>query len=616
MHLGVHKQMIYLLRLLALFSLLFFTSFSVFSLDIERMVMPGQLSNSHSKYEKNCETCHQRFDKAGQDKLCLDCHKEIAADVKSHQHIHGTPDRGTCNTCHKEHKGRNAKLSSLDPKTFDHSKTEFKLSGGHVKPKCESCHKPSVKHRDTPHQCVECHKKDDDAKGHKGALGDKCDTCHSDKNWTDTVKFDHDKTDFKLHGKHIGPKCSACHADNTFKHTETTCVGCHKKDDNEKGHKGKLGPKCESCHTDSGWKDTPKFDHNRTKLPLTGKHLKVECKSCHLTKAFSNTPADCFSCHKKNDKTDGHRGELGEKCESCHTDRGWKGPNTSRFDHDKSTKYKLTGGHRDAKCEACHVGGVAGKTMTVTSLRPSSDCVACHKKLDDAKGHKGRYGDKCDVCHTTKAWKPAIFNHTQDTKYPLLGRHADAKCDSCHLPSLGNIHTKLSTACFSCHEKDDNTKGHKGTLGKKCETCHDEKKWKIIFDHNKSRFPLTGGHIQLECVKCHKTSAYREAPKTCNGCHLKDDKHKGGYGVKCEACHNTRAWESWDFDHSFTKFKLRNKHAKATCQDCHRVGYTGKTPSACVSCHARDDIHDGGFGNQCEHCHNDQSWKNVPSNLR
>lgn len=55
-------------------------------------------------------------------------------------------------------------------------------------------------------------------------------------------------------------------------------------------------------------------------------------------------------------------------------------------------------------------------------------------KKDDE--HKGRYGTKCESCHSDHDWKTDIFNHNRDTKYPLRGKHAEAKCESCHIGSL------------------------------------------------------------------------------------------------------------------------------------------------------------------------------------
>ena len=61
-----------------------------------------------------------------------------------------------------------------------------------------------------------------------------------------------------------------------------------------------------------------RFDHNKTKFPLTGKHTKVACEDCHK-KSLENTPKDCIACHKKDDV---HRGRRPD-CARCHTTNNW-----------------------------------------------------------------------------------------------------------------------------------------------------------------------------------------------------------------------------------------------------------------------------------------------------
>ncbi|MBS1159246.1 MAG: cytochrome [Proteobacteria bacterium] len=579
---------------------------------IEKVLAPGEVIEGHAKYEHECKQCHQNFNKAGQSKLCLDCHKDVAKDVAAKKRLHGKLEDTTCKTCHTDHKGRKAKIAVVDKNKFDHGRTEFRLNGAHaeIRNKCESCHKPKAKFREAPKLCNDCHAKVDQEKGHKGKLGSKCETCHNEKKWTETT-FDHEKTKFPLvGGKHFEVKCKECHADKTYQNTPLTCNGCHKKIDQEKGHKGRYGSKCETCHNDKGWKEID-FDHDKdTKYALKGKHRQAKCDTCHLPEKgllyqAQKLPTRCVACHKKDDQEKGHKGGLGEKCETCHNERNWK---NSTFDHD-DTKFPLRDKHKDAKCDTCHTGGVSGPKA---KLKLEMTCIACHKKNDDEKGHKGRYGNKCETCHTAKEWKKSTFNHDKDTKYPLLGKHQETKCDACHLPALGPIYgSKIEKTCIACHKKDDK---HKGQLGTDCASCHNEKRWQDSpYDHNKARFPLTGSHAKVECKKCHLTPAFRDAPLTCNGCHEKDDKHKGRFTKKCESCHYTGTWKSWDFDHAKTRYPLDGAHLKVECYDCHKEPKPGtpKLSKTCVSCHLKDDVHNGEFSAQCERCHVSANWKKV-----
>ncbi|GAB5606009.1 cytochrome C [Sideroxyarcus sp. TK5] len=571
-----------------------------------KLLMPGDVIKGHAKEEEKCELCHKKFDKKAQNRLCMDCHKDVGKDVAEKKGYHGRIDlEKDCKECHAEHKGRDFKAAEFDHDKFDHKLTDFELKGGHLvnqkqeKVKCESCHKPGTKFREAPQLCYTCHKKDDK---HKGGLGQDCAKCHVDKDWK-TTNFDHGKTKFKLEGKHVDVKCLKCHVDHKYKDTPMACVACHKKDD-DKAHKGKLGKKCESCHTAKDWKDT-KFDHDKTEFKLLGKHQEVKCDKCHIDKKYKGTPKKCNECHKKDDDK-AHKGKFGPKCETCHTEKEWK---DIKFDHDKETKFDLLGKHKKTKCTDCHKGDLYKDKLKMT-------CVSCHKK-DDDKAHKGNFGVKCETCHTANEWKDIKFDHDKETKYPLLGKHKKTKCTDCHKGDL--YKDKLQKDCISCHQKDDD-KSHKGQEGKKCETCHVEDDWKKTdkFNHNRmSTFPLLGRHALVACKKCHEKPTFKDAKSDCWSCHEKDDDkvHRRRLGTECQLCHSTRSWEAWDFDHNKTNFKLDGPHKKTAnkCYACHSkpMGKKVVTSTACGSCHERDDVHNGNFGDRCERCHEGNDWKTV-----
>ncbi len=567
----------------------------VWSQGIESVVAPGKLIQGHAKWEDDCKQCHVKFDRKAQDGLCMDCHKPVGADVRAKTGFHGKSKPQSCRTCHTEHKGREGRIISFDQKQFDHTLTKFELRAKHQKVECAKCHVAGKKFREAAQDCNSCHKKDD---VHKGALGVKCASCHSENSWKE-AKFDHDTARFALTGKHVDVKCADCHKNTNYRETPRTCIGCHQKADEQKGHKGQFGEKCETCHGSKAWKNTT-FNHDTdTKYVLKGKHGATKCVSCHAGKLYQQPKLvqECVACHKKDDK---HKDSLGKDCAACHSEKSWK--ESPKFDHDKSI-FPLFGKHAKVECKECH--------KSTMFKEAAKDCFSCHKKDDK---HKGNLGEKCAECHAENLWKETQgrFKH-ELTKFVLRNAHAKPgiKCEACHKDLASMRKTPLD--CASCHKKDDK---HEGQLGAKCEKCHDDKSWKVPkYEHGFTRFPLLGKHGAVACAKCHTTGArFKDAKVACVACHLKDDKHKKSLGAECGQCHNARTWKDWTFDHDTrTKFPLEGKHKTAICTACHvnpiGAGYVMAT--GCFSCHAKDDVHERAFGRQCQECHVSSSFKTI-----
>jgi len=541
---------------------------------------------------------------------------------------------------------------------------------GHAKYEddCRKCHIPFNRAQQDG-LCLACHKETAaDVRVQRGFHGrldpQPCRTCHTEHKGrsaniapVDAQKFEHERTDFILRGAHDDPKvtCRACHLPGKkYREAPGKCIGCHAKEDT---HKGRLGSACADCHTDKDWKET-RFDHDKTRFVLRGKHAGLKCQSCHKDTRYKETPKTCLGCHQQDDK---HKGRFGQKCDACHTDRNW---NVVQFDHDTDTRYPLRGRHRGLKCETCHIGHLYNEKLKTT-------CVACHS-VDDK--HEGTLGPACDGCHTERSWKEARFDHRK-TRFPLRGKHDAIECKSCHKSAVfrdapstciachreddqhkgtlgdgcGNCHTERNwkesrfdhgktrfplqgghfrakceachrdtdfrrtpTDCYGCHKKDD---VHDGQEGQQCADCHDAENWKKTrFDHGRARFPLLGRHLVVECKKCHATQRYRDAKRVCAACHHEDDVHKRRLGTRCESCHNARAWKIWDFNHDrMTRFPLDGAHRKLDCYACHRQAVNGRAtlPASCASCHTVDDVHDGAFGRQCEKCHVTTSFKRI-----
>jgi Cytochrome c7 and related cytochrome c len=497
---------------------------------IESVMAPGKLMQDHAKYEDNCKQCHAKMDRKAQDGLCMACHKDVGSDVRGKSGFHGRLEHPVvCKTCHSEHKGRDLKSVTFDKKKFDHNKkTDYALHGKHEKVECEKCHVSGKKYRDAAQDCNACHKTDDK---HKGSLGAKCADCHNETDWK-KAKFDHATTKFSLTGKHTDAKCSDCHKDNTYKDTPKSCYACHRKIDDQKGHKGLYGEKCEACHGTKAWKPSH-FNHDEdTKYELRGKHRSTACKECHSGNLYRKEKLgqDCISCHKKDDK---HNTNLGSACADCHNEQDWK-KTQDRFLHDK-TKFPLRNVHAApaVKCSACH--------KDLANYRNTSmQCISCHKKDDK---HETQLGDECESCHNDKGWTGTSYNHGK-SRFPLTGKHIIAACKKCHETWR---YKDAPRDCYSCHKKEDK---HKQIFGVKCESCHSTRAWTTwSFDHDtRTKYRLEGLHAKVGCEQCHKQVApvgAESAPlgTACVACHRSNDVHTGNFGPRCEQCHQAEGWK-------------------------------------------------------------------------
>ena len=236
---------------------------------------------------------------------------------------------------------------------FDHKLTGYPLLGAHAKAKCQDCHKnikdfavgdkeglmPSFSMEKLINKdfCYSCHKKDDQGKkGHQGAFGKNCASCHtmggSEKGWKAllyNIRNHHDDPKHELVGQHKKTTCQKCHTSIPFKMKteDSTCFRCHENLD-KKIHELSLGKKCESCHTPVSFRKST-FDHQKTKFPLKYTHKKTGCQKCHsqwdegkqkpkIYKSLANSV--CFDCHARDDV---HHGTFKNDCARCHKETYW-----------------------------------------------------------------------------------------------------------------------------------------------------------------------------------------------------------------------------------------------------------------------------------------------------
>ena len=312
-------------------------------------------------------------------------------------------------------------------------------------------------------------------------------------------------------------------------------------------------------------------------------------------------------------------GALQTPCENCHTTTAWRPLRVQpEFNHDTQTSFPLRGLHQGVECRNCHTSMVFSKAST--------RCADCHADV-----HRRQLGANCQECHTVRGWNVAVSAIQQHTnRFPLLGAHAAATCDQCHMGAASGVYTGLSTDCVSCHLKDYQTATPLSHLASKlpttCEMCHSVDRWQgARFDHAQfAQYPLVGAHAQLDCASCHIGGRYQGTPADCFGCHATDfnkaqpDHKAAAFPHDCSVCHSTTTWAGAVFDHATTGFTLTGAHVSVGCADCHVAGRFAGTPTQCIGCHQADfdktsnpNHHQAGISTTCETCHTTANWQNA-----
>lgn len=368
---------------------------------------------------------------------------------------------------------------------------------------------------------------------------------------------------------------------------------------------------CSNCHSSAGWELDKKiysFNHNKTKLPLTGQHKEIDCRLCHQTLVFSEAKTECSQCHN-----DVHQLTAGLDCSRCHTPSSWLVNNITGIH--QISRFPLLGAHRTADCYECHKSESLARFDVI-----GINCIDCHRQefmaTTSPKHSEAGFSEDCSVCHPVNSmqWAGAGFNHNF---FALVQGHSTPKCADCHKT---NLYSDASPDCNSCHHQDflstTNPNHTSSNFPVTCENCHTlNRGWKpASFDH--SRFPLTLGHSTLACIDCHVGGNYASTPTDCYSCHKTDydasinPGHKTlNFSVICTQCHTTTpGWKPASYTQHdgqfFPIYSGRHKgqwnactdchtntsnYALFNCITCHRNAHTGKnyTNAQCYSCHPR-----------------------------
>ena len=521
----------------------------------QAQISPGELSRAHMNLDglTNCSQCHESGAEITGNK-CLTCHTEIRKQLDAKEGFHFANSASSCVTCHKEHLGRDSKITKFDETSFEHAKSGFTLAGKHAAVRCDQCHSeknirsaevlkslttfPHKTYLGLDRKCVSCH-----ADRHGGTVSVQCQTCHTLNSWIPATAFEHSRAKFVLAGKHAPVECMKCH-EGIRKKAATDlvlftskpfadCAPCHTSP-----HGLKFADKtCRSCHAAESWTSVRSFNHAATKFPLIGKHANTPCVKCHTqmeskmrakvnfaTKDFR----DCKPCHDSP-----HSSKLAaQECRSCHKTASWTEHPQTAFDH-SLTRFKLAGKHSTVKCENCHKPAAKVK-FAERYLIAFDRCLDCHTDY-----HKGQFVEEfkseCSACHIVDGFKPSTFTASNHAKsaFPLNGAHAAVPCAECHTPRNGIARSDVQykgvpADCESCH-KDVHSQQFARNGKTVCAACHSQTSWHVlVFNHDiQSSFSLTGAHKGVPCGTCHKEDLtlggkfvrYKPLSARCESCH-------------------------------------------------------------------------------------------------
>lgn len=391
-------------------------------------------------------------------------------------------------------------------------------------------------------------------------IGGDCDACHTAP-WEPAIMAD---------------RCAVCHTEIAGQMRDVASMHGTMLHDNPQ-----LG--CRHCHPEHRGAEAKLTELGDAEFPheLVGFSLNAhrrtaldqpfDCSDCHADDISTFNLGTCDACHRQMDVAfmTAHTLAYGTACLDCHdgVDRF-----DDRFDHNVFS-FQIKGKHVGLTCDRCHFSARGLGDFPVTL----QDCYSCHHKED---AHQGRYGFSCADCHTEEGWTPATFDHNLST-FKLEGAHMEVPCESCHLE---RVFLGTPTDCYACHQQDD---AHNGQYGMDCSACHNPSNWEDAdFDHNLSRFPLTGGHVGVACERCHASGQFTGLSTACASCHGDPAYHVGLFGLDCAACHTVDNWSA----------RYRGSHPGIADEEGSGVNHGG---GGCRSCHTKT-LHSA----TCDKCHN------------
>ncbi len=382
---------------------------------------------------------------------------------------------------------------------------------------------------------------------------------------------------------------------------------------------------CAVCHTTTQWKGA-KFDHSKTKFPLTGSHTFGAVRAVprgrqvygHAEELRLVPPGRV----QQDDQSEPRHGGLPE--------------GLRRLPHDGAVEGRQVRPHNGNPIPAhrrTHVRAVRLLPRERRLQGHPKNCDGCHLAAYNGTTNPNHvtagFPKDCTICHNTTQWKGAKFDHSTMTQFPLTGAHTTVQCGSCH---ESGVYKGTAKTCDGCHlasyNKTTSPNHVAAAFPKDCSVCHTTTQWKgAKFDHTAmTQFPLTGAHTSVQCAQCHVNGIFKGTVKTCDGCHLaayngttNPNHATAGFPKTCTTCHNTTQWKGAKFDHTaMTQFPLTGAHTSVQCAQCHVSGVFKGTVKTCDGCHlatynkTKSPNHvAAAFPKDCSVCHTTTQWKGA-----
>lgn len=372
---------------------------------------------------KMCSVCHAE-EKPAQDpakhhvfsspksqpEICLECHEDVRANLKSGKVRHAAIESGGCTSCHSPH--------GSDQRFFLKEKNMDKL--------CAKCHEPKTKgavvHPPAKSSCMLCHYPH--ASPEKGllksAMPELCMNCHQKMRSAFAGKHQHapvKKGCQSCHNPHSAAKpgllsadarkalCLTCHKKmaeyiKTVKRPHPAvesagCTGCHNAhtSDNAPLLNAKVSELCASCHKEKKEELKSRFQHGPVRLS--------ECQACHNPHGSDNPnvlvtyfPSEFYNPYKEG---------LYALCFSCHDVNIARDARTTKLTNfrngDQNLHYIHVHSEKGRSCKACHQVHASNQEKHVREKVPFGSWFL------PISFRKTASGGSCNVgCHNPKAY--------------------------------------------------------------------------------------------------------------------------------------------------------------------------------------------------------------------